>query len=149
MTYGHSLWENTIAFAEKCSWRAGAFLAGKMRDNEFTDIERVLVAHKGEEIAAFCTFSEKDELPDDSEYTPFIGFVFVDENYRGQRISEKMIDEACKPCAGNIADDESAGHAQHISKPAGPSGKDGQPYGSQKYIDQLADRAHRAAQQNT
>ena len=63
--------------------------------------------------------------------------------------AESMIDEACKPCAGNIADDESAGHAQHISKPACPSGKDGQPYGSQKYIDQLADRAHRAAQQNT
>ena len=100
MTYGHSLWENTIAFAETCSWRAGAFLAGKMRDNEFTDIERVLVAHKGEEIVAFCTFSEKDELPDDSEYTPFIGFVFVDENYRGQRLSEMMINEACKYARG-------------------------------------------------
>ena len=59
MTYGHSLWENTIAFAETCSWRAGAFLAGKMRDNEFTDIERVLVAHKGEEIVAFCTFPRR------------------------------------------------------------------------------------------
>ena len=29
----------TAAFAQKCSWRAGAFLAGKMRDNEFSDIK--------------------------------------------------------------------------------------------------------------
>jgi len=96
MTFGHPLWEKTIAFAEQCSWRAGAFLAGKMRDNEFSDIERVIAASEGDDIVAFCTFSEKDELPDDSEYTPFIGFVFVDENYRGERISEKMINEACK-----------------------------------------------------
>lgn len=96
MKYGHPLWEKTIAFAESCSWRAGAFLANMMRGNEFSDIERVLVACEGDEIAGFCTFSEKDALPQDSGYTPFIGFVFVDENYRGRRVSEKMINEACK-----------------------------------------------------
>ena len=96
MTSGHPLWEKTIAFAEQCSWRAGAFLAQKMRDNDFSDIERVLVAHEGDIIAGFCTFSEKDALPEDSTYTPFIGFVFVDENCRGKRVSEKMIDEACR-----------------------------------------------------
>lgn len=96
MTYAHPLWEKTIAFAEKCSWRAGAFLAGMMRENKFSDIERVLVAHEGDNIVGFCTLSEKDSLPEDSEYTPFIGFVFVDENCRGKRISEKMINEACK-----------------------------------------------------
>lgn len=96
MTYAHPLWEKTIAFAEKCSWRAGAFLAGMMRENKFSDIERVLVAHEGDTIVGFCTLSEKDSLPEDSEYTPFIGFVFVDENCRGKRVSEKMINEACK-----------------------------------------------------
>ena len=67
-----------------------------MRENSFSDIERVLVAHEGDSIVGFCTFSEKDALPRNSEYTPFIGFVFVDENSRGKRISEKMIGEACK-----------------------------------------------------
>ena len=100
MTYGHPLWEKTAAFAQKCSWRAGAFLAEKMRDNEFSDIERVIVASEGDDIVAFCTFSKKDELPEDSRYTPFIGFVFVDEDHRGQRISEKMIDEACSYARG-------------------------------------------------
>jgi predicted N-acetyltransferase YhbS len=99
MTYAHPLWEKTIAFAEKCSWRAGAFLAGMMRENKFSDIERVLVAHESDNIVGFCTLSEKDSLPEDSEYTPFIGFVFVDENCRGKRVSEKMINEACKYAA--------------------------------------------------
>ena len=96
MTYAHPLWEKTIAFAENCSWRAGKFLANMMRENSFSDIERVLVAHEGDRIVGFCTFSEKDALPGNSGYTPFIGFVFVDENSRGKRVSEKMIGEACK-----------------------------------------------------
>ena len=96
ITSGHPLWDKTIAFAEQCSWRAGAFLAQKMRKNEFSDIERVIVAHEGDDIAGFCTFSQKDELPEDSEFTPFVGFVFVDENSRGKRASEKMIDAAGK-----------------------------------------------------
>ena len=39
----------------------------------------MLVASEGEEIIGYSTFAKKDELPDDVEYTPFIGFVFVDE----------------------------------------------------------------------
>lgn len=96
MTFAHPLWEKTLAFAENCSWRAGKFLSNMMRENSFSDIERVLVAHKCDRIVGFCTFYEKDALPEDSGYTPFIGFVFVDENSRGKRVSEKMIDEACK-----------------------------------------------------
>lgn len=96
MTYAHPLWEKTIAFAGNCSWRAGTFLAKMMKENSFSDIERVIVAHEGDNILGFCTFSEKDSLPEDSRYTPFIGFVFVDENNRGKRVSEKMTDEACK-----------------------------------------------------
>lgn len=45
----------------------------------------------GGRVAGFCTFAEKDELPEEYKFTPFIGFVFVDEPYRGNRISELMI----------------------------------------------------------
>lgn len=88
---GHPLWEKTIVFARNCSWRAGPFLAKRMMDNGFLAWERVIVAADGENIAGYCTLSEKDELPDGYPFTPFIGFVFVDERYRGKRISEKMI----------------------------------------------------------
>ncbi|MBQ5317191.1 MAG: GNAT family N-acetyltransferase [Oscillospiraceae bacterium] len=94
MSYGHPLWDETADFAENCSWRAGKVLAHQMRDNRFSDNERVFAATEDGRIIGFCTFSEKDSLPDDAPYTPFIGFMFVDELARGRRISQKMIGEA-------------------------------------------------------
>ena len=88
---GHPLWDKTISFAQNCSWKAGPYLAKKMRDNEFDKVERVIVATDNDTPVGYCTFSLKDELPEDSKYSAFIGFIFVDENYRGMRISEKMI----------------------------------------------------------
>ena len=91
MTYGHPLWERTAAFAENCSWRAGPVLAEMMRKNAFRGPERVVAAHEEGRIVGYCTFAENDELPEGSGYTPFVGFVFVDEGARGKRLSEKMI----------------------------------------------------------
>lgn len=91
MTDEHKYWEKTISFAEKCSWKAGTFLARKMQKNEFQEWERVCIVCVNGEVAGFSTFTEKDELLEQYSFTPFIGFVFVDEKYRGQRLSEKMI----------------------------------------------------------
>lgn len=91
----HPLWEKTACFAESCSWRAGAFLAERMRENRFQPWERVIIALDCGRIAGFCTLTEKDELPDDAPFSPFIGFVFVVEQYRGNRLSEQMIRSAC------------------------------------------------------
>ena len=94
MACGHPLWEQTIAFAEKCSWKAGPYLANMMRKNEFLPWERVVAACEDGRVIGFCTFTEKDELPEKYGYSPFIGFVFVEEGSRGRRISEKMISRA-------------------------------------------------------
>ena len=88
---GNQLWEKTIGFARECSWRAGKALADKMEKNGFKDWERVIVALDNDSIAGYSTFAKKDELPDSYSYSPFIGFMFVDEKYRGKRISEQMI----------------------------------------------------------
>ena len=85
------LWFDTIDFAEKCSWRAGKELARLMREDCFNDLESVFTVVHDNNIIGFCTLSEKDELPPEYPFTPFIGFVFVDENYRGRRVSEKLI----------------------------------------------------------
>ena len=63
MKCDHPLWNKTITFAENCSWRAGAALAKRMRENDFAENERVLVALENDDIAGFCTFANKDELP--------------------------------------------------------------------------------------
>lgn len=101
MTQRHRLWEETISFAENCSWKAGAYLAELMKQNEFLDWERVFVAYDGEKVVGYCTFVERDELPGTYNFSPFIGFVFVDEKYRGKRISEMMMQAAIE-YAGEI-----------------------------------------------
>ncbi len=91
----HPLWEPVARYAEACSWRAGPHLARMMRQRRLRDWERVLAAVDGEQIAGYCTVSEKDTFPD-SAYTPFIGYMFVGERYRGGRLSEKLIEHACR-----------------------------------------------------
>ena len=70
-------------------------LAKRMRENDFAENERVLVALENDDIAGFCTFANKDELPAEYDFSPFIGFMFVYEKYRGHRLSGKLIDAAC------------------------------------------------------
>ena len=94
MTRGHEYWGKTIALAEKCPWKAGPHLAQKMRENDFAEWERVFAAVEEGRVAGFCTLAEKDRLPAQYEFSPFIGFVFVDEAYRGKRLSEQIIDAA-------------------------------------------------------
>ena len=46
--------------------------------------------------AGFCTLTERDELPEKYDvFTPFIGFAFVSEPYRGNRLSELMMQKIC------------------------------------------------------
>lgn len=91
MTNTHEKWETVAGFAEKCSWRAGKYLAELMRSDSFRNRERVFAAFDDGIPAGFCTLTEKDELAPKYPYTPFIGFVFVDEAHRGRRLSGKMI----------------------------------------------------------
>ena len=65
-----------------------------MKNNDFNTWERVFVACVNGKVAGFCTLAEKDELPEEYQFTPFIGFVFVYEPYRGNRLSELMIQSA-------------------------------------------------------
>ena len=92
----HLLWEKVCAFAEKCSWGAGPVLTRKMRENAFESNERGLAAVCGEEIAGFAAFSNRDELSPEYPFPPFVGFVFVDEKFRGRRLLEKPVNRGCE-----------------------------------------------------
>lgn len=101
MKNGHKYWNATADFAMNCSWRAGGYLTKLMYENAFAEEERVLVALVDGNIAGFCTYAKKDELPEEYDFTPFIGFMFVDEKYRGNRLSEKLIQVACRQAVNN------------------------------------------------
>ncbi len=93
ITSSDVMWEKVIQFAQNCSWRAGKSLSQNMSDNIFTDWERVIVALHENDIAGYCTVAKNDCIPN-VPYTPYIGYLFVDEKYRGHRLSQKLISYA-------------------------------------------------------
>jgi len=93
ISYDSDLWNPTSSYADNCSWSAGHFLAKAMQEKQLTDWERVFVAKDDGEIAGYCTLAKTDCIPD-VMYTPYIGFVFVGESYRGKRLSLSLIQYA-------------------------------------------------------
>lgn len=83
-------WRIVAEYAQNCSWSAGKALAREMLNNNFTDWERVIIAIEQGSIAGYCTVTKTDCIPN-LAYTPYIGFIFVDEHYRGNRLSQKLI----------------------------------------------------------
>lgn len=83
-------WNKTIVLAEKCSWRAGINLVSKMRENNFFDFECPFALIVDDNVIGFCTITKTDYIPN-CVYTPWIGYVFIDEKYRGNNYSEFMI----------------------------------------------------------
>lgn len=93
ITADDNMWEKVRQFAANCSWGAGKSLSQNMSDNTFTDWERVVVALYENNIAGYCTVAKSDCISN-VPYTPYIGYLFVDEKYRGHRLSQKLISYA-------------------------------------------------------
>lgn len=93
ITSSDELWQRVRNYAEDCSWRAGKKLASAMDNNEFGDWERVIAVTDNEKVCGYCTISKKDCIPN-ADYTPYIGFIFVGEEYRGNRLSKQLIEYA-------------------------------------------------------
>lgn len=90
VTFGGIIWDDLIDYSNSCNREAWPILAQKMKENNFLDWERTFVATENDKIIWFCTFTQEDWIPD-CDYSPFVWFVFVDENHRWKRVSKKMI----------------------------------------------------------
>lgn len=87
-------WDKLICYAETCSWEAaGIHLAEMMKKDLFTDWESVFCAKQNGQIIGFCTFLKTDYYPE-NRYSPWISSMFVQEDFRGNRISQLLIDFA-------------------------------------------------------
>ena len=95
ITSSDKMWNSVMVYAESCSWRAGKYLANDMKNNSFSGWERVIVSLENEDICGYCTVAKTDCISD-VPYTPYIGYIFVGEPYRGNRISQQMIEFAKK-----------------------------------------------------
>ena len=87
----YNIWNELEEYAEKCSWEAGKHLSYIMREGIFDDWEGIFTAIENNKIIGFCTFLKTDYYPE-NRYFPWISSIFVDENYRGQRVSQIMIE---------------------------------------------------------
>ena len=90
ITSSDALWQQAAQYAAACSWSAGTFLARDMAAGAFSDWERVIVATEADRICGYCTVAKTDCIPN-VPYTPYIGYLFVDEEYRGHRLSQRLI----------------------------------------------------------
>ena len=83
-----------LHFVENCSWtEVREHIAGLIRDWRFTDWETMFAAVKDGRIIGMTSVLKTDyyDLP---EIFPWVSCVFVEKPYRGQRISEKLIEKA-------------------------------------------------------
>ena len=79
---------------ESCEWSAGRFLHSLLKEGRFHahcgEKARVLLLADGTRLASFCTYAERDEIPD-TELTPWMGFVYTSPDYRGRRLMGKLV----------------------------------------------------------
>lgn len=78
-------------------WRAGQFLHQLLRENRLREAAgpsaRVLLLADGSRLASFCTYGEKDDIPE-TDLKPWLGFVYTFPAYRGRRLAGKLIAKA-------------------------------------------------------
>lgn len=89
-------WINEI---KKTDWDASKFLVDLIENNKIYEIlgsnTQVFLLIEEDKLISFCTLSDQDCV-DDESLTPWIGFVYTVEKYRGKRQSQYLINEVIK-----------------------------------------------------
>lgn len=82
---------------DKTDWDAGKYLHWLLKENSFFNAcgenSQALLLTENNELCAFCTLADMDEIDDDS-MKPWIGFVYTFPNHRGKRYSGLLVEKA-------------------------------------------------------
>ncbi|MCD7736913.1 MAG: GNAT family N-acetyltransferase [Lachnospiraceae bacterium] len=88
--------EYWLSQMKKSDWEAGQYLYELLSRNRFKEMtgsrSKVMMLVDGEELAAFCTYAEKDDIQP-TALTPWIGFVYTFPQYRGHRYMGILFEE--------------------------------------------------------
>ena len=80
----------------QCDWAAGLYLHQILKEDRFNEVcgekARLLMLTDGMKLVSFCTYAERDDIPD-TELTPWMGFVYTAPEYRGRRLLGRLIPE--------------------------------------------------------
>lgn len=89
--------DKIIEYLENCEWSAGKFLSKLIKNRELEktlgDNPKIFFIVLDDEIIGYCTLTKKDAIDDESLF-PWIGFLYVEKEYRGNRYSQKLIEVA-------------------------------------------------------
>ena len=91
---GTELAGRLLGFVENCSWEeTREHIAGMLRDWVFTDWETMFAAVLNGKIVGMASVLKTDYYPLPEVY-PWVSCIFVEEAYRGRKISGKLIEAA-------------------------------------------------------
>ena len=80
---------------KRSDWTAGQYLYELLRAHRLKEIcgekTRLLLLTEGERLESFCTYAERDDVPDPS-LTPWAGFVYTFPEFRGKRRMGKLLE---------------------------------------------------------
>ena len=85
-------WKAEIARGD---WRAAAYLSSIIDTDRLKEMcgeeARVFLLTEGEKLISFCTYGERDNIPN-SNLKPWIGFVYTFPEFRGKRRMGKLFE---------------------------------------------------------
>ena len=91
---GAELAKGLLSFVEGCSWEeVKEHVSQVIREWQLTDWETMFVAVMDGKIVGMTSLLKEDYYPL-PEIFPWVSCVFVEKEYRGERISEKLIAKA-------------------------------------------------------
>ena len=92
-TVNPAFWLNRLS---QCDWTAGQYLYQLLKEGRFHGMcgrkARVLMLTDGTKLVSFCTYAERDDIPD-TDLTPWMGFAYTAPEYRGRRLLGRLIAE--------------------------------------------------------
>lgn len=97
--YKSDIKETALKQLKNCKWTFSETLVKFIETDTFyqqlgKESNLLLLVNRDNDIAAFLTLSEK-YVVDDEKLSPWIGFVYTFEKYRGNRYSGLLIEKAC------------------------------------------------------
>jgi len=90
-------YSDVIQWAEKWDWGVGEIVAKRLCKRSFKDEDSAIVLTINEKLAGFCLLEKTDSWGTDLDdtLTPFITAMYIDPQYRGQKLSKILIEAAC------------------------------------------------------
>ena len=92
-TVNPGFWLNRLS---QCDWDAGQYLHRLLKEDRFHEFygkkARVLMLTDGTNLVSFCTYAERDDIPE-TDLTPWMGFVYTAPEYRGRRLIGRLVAE--------------------------------------------------------